>query len=114
MIDQEYTYEVSNIKVESNDGNGLFAFFDVKQMDEEGDLIEEVSTGEWIDLENGFLVDDPDASNLWYNHQNFDRGEIQGIVNDFLHDNPISEDTLEEYRVAKAEREEEINKRFSM
>ncbi|UCA44770.1 hypothetical protein [Pseudochrobactrum sp. XF203] len=112
MIDQEYTYEVSNIKVEDN--HGLFAYFDVKQMNEDGDLIEEVSTGDWIDLDDGLLVNDHDASNLWHYNRNLDMDEVHAHVNDYLRENPISDETLEDARVAKAEREEEINKRFSM
>lgn len=92
----------------------MFAWFDVNQTDEDVDVLD-ISTGEWIDLNNGLLVADPNASNLHYNTDGIeDILGVMGIVNDWLRTNPISEATLESYRTAKEEREEELQARYSI
>lgn len=112
MTDNKYKYEVNNIKVENNEG--LFAFFDVKLTDEDGD-VQHISAGEWIDLDDGLLVHLDRDSNLNVNTDDIDDiREVWDQVNNWLRENPISEETLEEYRIAKAEREEEISSRYSM
>lgn len=108
---------VSNIRVDNNEGK-LFAWFDVKHIDENGDETD-YSVGDWIDLDDGLLVEGAghpyreSGSNLWYNRSDFDFDidEVMGQVNDHLRQNPISEKTLETYRAdaeaAKANEESE-------
>lgn len=98
---------VEDIRVEDNE-DGLFAFFTVRQIDDEGEEIV-TYTGEWIDLDDGLLLDSVD-SNFYVNHssdfEDSDQDEIYGLVNDHLRANPIPEETLQEYRDAKKAREE--------
>lgn len=114
MSGNNYTYEVNNIKIENIECN-LCATFDVIETDEDGNEIS-ISTHEWIDLENGYVDDEAANSNLHYNHREvfedfygeYDIEDIFGEIDSWLEVNPISEETLEECRIAKAEREEEI------
>lgn len=125
MKDNNYKYELKNIKVEGLEG-GLFANFDIIQKDDKGDTLKTISTGEWIDLNNGFIEEDPASCNLSVNFKeiftDFDSEEIEeinleellGEVDDWLRENSISEETLESYRAAKAEREEEQQAYYSI
>lgn len=98
---------VEDIRIEENEGD-LFAYFTVRQIEWNGDETS-TSTGEWIDYEDGHLLDSVD-SNFYVNHRGEfgDDGEdkIYGIVNDHLRANPIDEDLLESYQQAAEARHE--------
>lgn len=100
-----YRIEVSNIRVENWEEN-LAALFDITKFDDNGTEIGRISTLEWIDLEDGLLtnVDCHSFFDDEYKALVIHADAVHSIVNKYLRENPISEETLQSYAAEKAER----------
>lgn len=107
-----YDYVIENIEVGDNNGS-LFAHFDIVEICPDGGM-RFSKAGEWIDLDDGLLINDEEESDFYGCSTSFNIEDIWRHVNNWLRDNPIPEETLEKYRATKAECEEEQQTSYSM
>jgi len=111
MSNKNNEVQIDNVGVESWDGGALAATFTVNYNGQSENLLE------WIDLNNGLLLEDSDAAfnnnddgglqrfDVSSDHEEYDgeayedfKNEVVGAVNDYLRENPISMDVLQRAR----------------